>query len=264
MSSEGVGARTGEQDQQSGLVPKLRFPQFRNAGDWNRENLGDLISTVTPPKKLQTTQYAASGTFPIIDQSQNYIAGWTDDTSAVVSAELPLIVFGDHTCVLKFIEFPFAQGADGIKIFGTKSRISREYLYQLLQHNPLVMKDYRRHFSILRDRIVDFADINSGEQQKVADCLSSIDALVAAEADKLDALKDHKAGLMQQLFPAPGETTPHFRFPEFQDAGGWETKELGTLCIIRTGKKDANEGSIDGPYPFFTCAAQHIYSRTYL
>ncbi len=67
------------------------------------------------------------------------------------------------------------------------------------------------------------------EQKKIADCLSSIDALIAAEAEKLEALKDHKNGLMQQLFPAPGETTPRLRFPEFQDAGEWEEQTLGGL-----------------------------------
>src|ERR1035438_7097435 len=62
------------------------------------------------------------------------------------------------------------------------------------------------------------------EQQKLAECLSSVDDLIAAEARKLDALKTHKKGLMQQLFPGEGETQPRLRFPEFQDAGEWVGK----------------------------------------
>jgi type I restriction enzyme S subunit len=73
---------------------------------------------------------------------------------------------------------------------------------------------------------------NPPEQQKIADCLSSIDALIAAEAEKLEALKDHKKGLMQQLFPAPGETTPRLRLPEFQDAGDWREDQIGRLCNL--------------------------------
>ncbi len=65
------------------------------------------------------------------------------------------------------------------------------------------------------------------EQQKIADCLSSIDELITAQTQKLDALKAHKKGLMQQLFPAEGETVPKLRFPEFRDAGEWGTQELG-------------------------------------
>lgn len=67
------------------------------------------------------------------------------------------------------------------------------------------------------------------EQQKIAACLSSLDALIAAQADKLDALKTHKKGLMQQLFPREGESVPRLRFPEFREAGEWENSELGPL-----------------------------------
>ena len=64
------------------------------------------------------------------------------------------------------------------------------------------------------------------EQQKIAACLSSLDALIAAQADKLDALKTHKKGLMQQLFPREGETVPRLRFPEFREAGEWFPQTL--------------------------------------
>jgi type I restriction enzyme S subunit len=67
------------------------------------------------------------------------------------------------------------------------------------------------------------------EQQKIADCLSSLDVLITAQADKLDALKTHKKGLMQQLFPRDGETVPRLRFPEFREAGEWEEKTIADL-----------------------------------
>ena len=74
------------------------------------------------------------------------------------------------------------------------------------------------------------------EQQKIADCLSSLDELIAAHARKLDELKTHKKGLMQQLFPREGETQPRLRFPEFQNAGEWEVKKSGTLFSNRVTK----------------------------
>ena len=74
------------------------------------------------------------------------------------------------------------------------------------------------------------------EQQKIADCLSSLDALITAQADKLDTLKTHKQGLMQQIFPREGETVPRLRFPEFREAGDWEETKLGNLCDMRAGK----------------------------
>lgn len=75
----------------------------------------------------------------------------------------------------------------------------------------------------------------ANEQQKIADCLSSVDALIAAEADKLEALKDYKRGLLQQLFPAPGEAIPRIRFPRFRDAGRWEERSLQQLGVLVAG-----------------------------
>ena len=69
------------------------------------------------------------------------------------------------------------------------------------------------------------------EQQKIAECLSSVDELMAAQARKVDALKTHKKGLMQQLFPREGETQPRLRFPEFQNAGEWSDAPMGTLLM---------------------------------
>ena len=68
------------------------------------------------------------------------------------------------------------------------------------------------------------------EQQKIADCLASLDELITVEAKELDTLKTHKKGLMQQLFPAEGERLPKLRFPEFRDAGAWEERRLGDVC----------------------------------
>jgi type I restriction enzyme S subunit len=74
------------------------------------------------------------------------------------------------------------------------------------------------------------------EQQKIADCLSSLDEVIELQAKKLEALQAHKKGLMQQLFPREGETTPRLRFPEFRDAGPWEVKRLGEICSFIKGK----------------------------
>lgn len=167
----------------------------------------ELVTTVSPPSKIQSSSYLLQGQFPIIDQSQETICGWTNDESAVISESLPLIVFGDHTCALKFVESPFAQGADGIKILKAKTAISAEFLFHSLNHRPQVMEDYKRHFSILKERVVFYPDIESGEQQRIADCLSSLDDLITAQSQKIDALKTHRQGLMQQLFPVLDEVS---------------------------------------------------------
>ena len=89
---------------------------------------------------------------------------------------------------------------------------------------------YYRDISQLRLIVPDVV-----EQQKIADCLGALDDLIAAEGRKLEALRQHKQGLMQQLFPQPGETVPRLRFPEFQNAGAWEEEKLDDLARRGTG-----------------------------
>ena len=227
------------------LMPKLRFPAFRNSPEWISEKVDRLVDTITPPKKLPTSSYAVNGDFPIIDQSQNAICGWTDDREALIKDDLPLIIFGDHTCILKLLDRPFAQGADGIKILKPRPRIGTSYLYQYLSYRPVVTEEYKRHYSILKEKVVLFPDFKTGEQQKIADCLSSLDELIAAQARKVDALKTHKKGLMQQLFPREGETQPRRRFPEFRDAGKWEKMTLGTAANFYNGRAYKQEELLD-------------------
>ena len=231
-----------------GVVPDLRFPEFRDAGPWEVKRLGELVETVTPPKKLQTSDYLPSGKFPIIDQSPSDVCGWTDDETAMVQADFPLVIFGDHTCVVKLAEGPFAQGADGIKILSPTSELEARFLFLSLQADPVEQKGYKRHFSTLKEKLIPFPKKDTGEQQKIADCLSSLDDLIRAEEGRLAALRAHKTGLMQRLFPRPGETTPRLRFPEFRDAGPWEVKRLGDVLALEYGASLPEDQRIEGPY----------------
>ncbi|MCA3174873.1 MAG: restriction endonuclease subunit S [Burkholderiales bacterium] len=185
--------------------PRRRFPEFQNAGEWQEGTVAEFIITITPSKKLQTSDYRSEGKFPIVDQSQDYICGWTNDGEAIVENGLPVIVFGDHTCVLKFVDRPFVQGADGIKIITAKSGINTRFLFYALESNPVIQESYKRHFSVLKEKIISFPDSKSGEQKRITECLTSIDDLIVAQTQKLHALKRQKRGLMQQLFPSQAE-----------------------------------------------------------
>ncbi|MEI8188617.1 MAG: restriction endonuclease subunit S, partial [candidate division NC10 bacterium] len=123
-------------------------PQSTNY-PWHK--IESLVETVTPPVKIQKTSFGESGRFPIIDQSQEDIAGWTDDEAALIRPSKPLVIFGDHTCAVKLIETPFAQGADGIKILRTVDTLDPRFLYYLLRAKPLESSGYQRHFSKLKE-----------------------------------------------------------------------------------------------------------------
>ena len=116
--------------------------------------VGSLVETITPPFKIQKTAFGSSGRFPIIDQSQIAIAGWTDDESILVHPTKPLVIFGDHTCALKLIDRPFAQGADGIKILQTVDALDPSFLFRVLRARPLESSGYQRHYSKLKEHQV--------------------------------------------------------------------------------------------------------------
>ena len=156
--------------QPGATTPVLRFPGF--AGDWQEKSFDVICHTITPPLKLQSSQYSSSGKFPIVDQSQTLICGWTNDSSGLLR-NTPYIIFGDHTCVLKYIDFPFIQGADGVKILGSNKKDNSKFIYQLLLSNPVKQDGYKRHFSDLKEKIF-LAHLQSSVFKLSKDLIDSI------------------------------------------------------------------------------------------
>ncbi|MBI5149962.1 MAG: N-6 DNA methylase [Candidatus Omnitrophica bacterium] len=110
-----------------------------------------IVETITPPAKIQKTAFGRVGRFPIIDQSQDDIAGWTDDASTLIRPTKPLVIFGDHTCAVKIVDTPFAQGADGIKILQTIDALDPRFLFHVLRSRPIESDGYQRHYSKLKE-----------------------------------------------------------------------------------------------------------------
>ena len=133
--------------QNGATTPRLRFPSF--TGGWEEKTFSDLCNTVTPPLKLQSRDYLKEGKYPVVDQSQDLICGWTNDESGLISNN-PVIIFGDHTCVLKYITFPFVQGADGVKILKTVEGYWPQFVYQSFLANPVNPDGYKRKGSCFR------------------------------------------------------------------------------------------------------------------
>ncbi len=186
-------------------VPEWRFPEFKDRGEWTSDLIANVISTIRPPKKLSTFEYKMIGRYPIVDQGQDEFCGWTDERSSLVDFDNKVLIFGDHTCVVKLVDRPFAQGADGIKIISTKKKISVDFLFQYLCNSPIISNSYKRHFSELKEKTILFPDLDSGEQEKISRFLFSIDILIKKEKNKITELKQHKKALMQGLFPAVEE-----------------------------------------------------------
>jgi type I restriction enzyme S subunit len=102
-------------------------------------------------KKLPQKSYLSFGRFPVIDQGESDIGGWSDDEGIVYDGALPAIIFGDHTRAVKFVDEPFVQGADGVKVLvPRRGRLSPSYAFWVLRGLPLPDKGYARHTKFLR------------------------------------------------------------------------------------------------------------------
>ena len=247
------------------LVPELRFPEFLGDGEWEAFTVDELFkSLATRNHQVPSSAICTSGNYPVVDQGKAIVAGYSDCRERLFK-KVPVIVFGDHTTVTKFIAFEFIVGADGIKILQKKrSQDSIHFLFHSLECFKMAQEVYKRHFSILRSVAIPLPT-SPAEQQKIADCLGSLDALLAAHSRKLAALQDHKKGLLQQLFPAEGETTPKRRFLGFE--GEWDATSLGVACLMKAGKfvkaSEIREQTEDKLYPCFGGNGLRGYTSTY-
>ena len=140
----------------------LRFPGHEHTPiidgipeGWEKKQVKDILGKIYRPKKIQKSEYLQFGKIPCVDQSKEFIGGYTNDIDAVINDNLPIIVFGDHTRILKYINFPFACGADGTQLIVSNTKqLSQEYFYFALEAIDLSNYFYARHFKFLKDQYI--------------------------------------------------------------------------------------------------------------
>jgi type I restriction enzyme S subunit len=122
---------------------------------WEKLQVKDIIRTVNSRKKIQKSEYDEAGLYPCVDQSQEYISGYTDRKDYVINNTIPIVIFGDHTRIIKYVDFPFVSGADGTQLLVSKhNKINSEFLYFILKNINLSNYFYARHFKFLKDQRV--------------------------------------------------------------------------------------------------------------
>ena len=258
------------------LVPKLRFPDFQDAREWEVSTIGDSKPFVTSGSRGWATFYSENGDLFVritnllrdsiyLDLTDSKyvqlppganegvrtqlkehdvlisitadigIIGYVDEyipSPAYINQHIALVRFDEEQLCGKYVAY-FLAAEKSQKLFrastdtGTKAGMSLIGIQKIVIMFP-----------------------GLPEQQKIADCLSSMDELMAAQARKVDALKTYKKGLMQQLFPREGETQPRLRFPEFQNAGEWSKMNLGQAAAFYNGRAYKQEELLEsGKYP---------------
>ena len=174
----------------------LRFPGYENTPitdgvpqGWKKELVGNVIEKSYRSKQVMTADYLAEGKIPIIDQSRDFIAGYTDDEETLVSLDKPIIVFGDHTRILKYIQFPFAKGADGTQLIVSKcENMPQSLLYLSLLNIDLSNYHYARHFKYLKAEEIIIPNI---------EIATKLDYLVSPIFKKVQILRDQIIGAQQ-------------------------------------------------------------------
>ena len=255
------------------LVPKLRFPEFQDKGEWEEKMLGACLSRhpeygINAPAVPYTDNLPTYLRITDISEDGNFLKNQKVSVAKKVSyenylSEGDIVLARTGASVGKSYKYKKIDGELVFAGFLIRIRPDGEKLNSELLFQFLFTEQYRQWVSFSSARSGQ-PGINSNqyaalpvplppmmeEQQKIADCLSSLDELITAHTQKLDALKEHKKGLMQQLFPQEGETVPKLRFPEFQDKGEWDNKLLGELYSFQVtnsyprDKLNYNEGSI--------------------
>ena len=163
--------------------------------NWQTKKLTDVIDKVVYTKKIPRKRFLESGKFPIISQEEDFINGYWDKKEDLFKVKSPVVIFGDHTQILKYVTFDFILGADGVKILQPKSFLDPKYFYYFLQSVDLKKLGYARHYRLLKE--VDICYPDSIEKQreivenldKILDDVSKIRENTLQKLTRLDELK---------------------------------------------------------------------------
>ena len=168
--------------------------------------------------KVQTSEYGEQGKHIIIDQGQTQIAGYTDREDGLFE-EVPVVIFGDHTRVIKYVDEPFFLGADGVKVLRSKdNNANYKYLYYALKNAKIPNTGYNRHFKWLKEVIIKYPDRE--RQDEIVEILDKVSDVIQKRQDELSRLDNLIKARFVELFGDP-----------VHNPKDWTVKSLGELSI---------------------------------
>lgn len=254
MSSE--GKTSASTSGRAALVPERRFPEFQDAPAWKPVSLRKASVPVNEPVgERKLTPVSISAGIGFVPQAEKF----GRDISGNQYQRYTLVRDGDFVfnkgnslkfpqgCIYLLQDWGEVAAPNVFIAFRLKDGYSNGFFQNCFEQNQHG-KQLQRHITsgarsngllnISKETFfnVEIPTPSLPEQQKIADCLDSADALIAVQGRKVEALRAQKKGLMQQLFPQEGETQPRLRFPEFEGAGEWEEKALANVAKFFKGK----------------------------
>jgi type I restriction enzyme S subunit len=232
------------------LVPKLRFPEFINE-KWEKKTIDETCEVLNNLRKPLTSNLREKGVFPYYGAS-----GIIDYVKDFIFNERLLLIGEDGAKWGAYEKTAFiAEGkywvnnhAHVLKPTGVVDTLLENYLVKL-DISPFITGAAPPKLTLGKLKSIPVPIPNSKkEQQKIAACLSSLDEVITAESQKLEVLKDHKKGLLQNQLPQAGETVPKFRFKQFEDSGEWVETTLTQVADYENGKAHEQDIADDGEF----------------
>lgn len=191
----------------------------------------DVLEDVTGGnEKTKQSDYAVAGTYPIVDQGQSLIGGYTNDTNCLCKTDVPVIIFGDHTKALKYVDFPFCLGADGTKVLKPKQNADTKFLFYALHNIHIPEAGYSRHFKYLKAGKIPLPPLE--EQKRIAGILDQADALRRLRNRALDKLNTLGQAIFHEMFGDP-----------ISNERGWPASKIGEASI------EVSDGNYAEKYP---------------
>jgi len=251
-----------------GLVPRLRFPGVRDAGPWEVKEIEELCEVLNNRRIPISSSDRVPGSYPyygasgIVDYIDNYIF---DERLVLVGEDGAKWGAFEPTAFIAEGKYWVNNHVHVLKPIGVNDTFLTNY-FIFLDIGKYVTGNAPPKLTLQKLKAIPIPHPTPPEQQRIADCLSSLDDLISAEGRKLEALRAHKKGLMQQLFPREGDTVPRLRFPGVRDAGPWEVKEIEELCEVLNNRRIPISSSdrVPGSYPYYGASGIVDYIDNYI
>ena len=231
---------------------------------WEILAFTDCLKKIRTKKKpsIPKRNYQEYGEFPVIDQGASFVAGWTDSVESVISDNLPVVIFGDHTRVFKYVDFPFALGADGTQLLYPNDEIlDSHFFYYALLNLKVPNKGYNRHYRYLREFSVVCPPLS--EQRAIAHVLQTIQEAKFTRQREIVLERERKAALMDLLFSHGIKDEPRKQTEIGEIPESWEVVRFEDVCTFTTGKLNSEKAVEDGQYPFFTYSQETFRIDSY-
>ncbi|MBR3577969.1 MAG: restriction endonuclease subunit S [Bacteroidales bacterium] len=206
--------------------------------NWTYKKFEDCLDKVKYTPKVPSSDYMDDGAFPIISQEEGLISGYWNKETDVFKVLKPVVIFGDHTRILKYVDFDFVLGADGVKILQPIEGLSAKFLLYYLIWCNIPSMGYSRHYKLLKELDIPVPPIET--QSRIVSELDLLQSIIDKQQAQLKELDTLAQAVFYDMFGDPVENEK-----------GWETTELNEVCDVRDGTHDSPSYYEEG-YPLIT------------